>query len=114
MNKKGFTLIELIVVIAIIATLLLILVPTMNGFVDTAKKEKDLANARTIYNAAVAQQTAHDVGLKDKDDVAYPAVTTGGQLNDDFFAEDLPTECKITVTDGKITVTCDDQTYPQE
>ena len=34
-SKKAFTLIELIVVIAIIGVLIAILVPTMNGFVSS-------------------------------------------------------------------------------
>ena len=108
LNKKGFTLIELIVVIAIIATLLLILVPTMNGFVDTAKKEKDLANARAIYSAAKAQQTAYKVGLCDTD---VEDGTTA--LDDDFFSGAFPDGCTIAVSDEDITVTCNGQTYPE-
>lgn len=54
-QKKAFTLIELIVVIAIIGVLAAILVPTMNGFVDQAKTSTDNANARTIYSVAAAE-----------------------------------------------------------
>jgi type IV pilus assembly protein PilA len=54
-SKKAFTLIELIVVIAIIGVLIAILVPTMSGFVDEARTTTDLANARTIYSVAAAQ-----------------------------------------------------------
>ncbi|WP_448911133.1 type IV pilin protein, partial [Holdemania massiliensis] len=37
-NKKGFTLIELIVVVAILVALMLMLVPRLTGFTDDAKK----------------------------------------------------------------------------
>lgn len=50
-NKKGFTLVELIVVMAIIAVLAAILVPTMLGFMNNAKYTQANANAKTIYTA---------------------------------------------------------------
>ena len=56
-NKKAFTLIELIVVIAIIGVLIAILVPTMNGFVTTARTQTANANARTVYSIAQAEVT---------------------------------------------------------
>ena len=54
-NKKAFTLIELIVVIAIIGVLVAILVPTLSGFVGNASTNTALANARTVYSVAQAQ-----------------------------------------------------------
>ena len=51
LNKKGFTLVELIVVMAIIAVLAAILVPTMLGFMNNAKYTQANANAKTIYTA---------------------------------------------------------------
>lgn len=54
-NKKAFTLIELIVVIAIIGVLVAILVPVMGNFVGNAQSATAKANARTIYGVAQAQ-----------------------------------------------------------
>lgn len=51
-NEKGFTLIELIIVIAIIAVISAIAVPNILSAVDNAKKTTDVANAKTIANAA--------------------------------------------------------------
>ncbi len=52
-NKKGFTLIELIVVIAILAILAAILVPTISGFIGKANQATDVANAKMLYNAGM-------------------------------------------------------------
>lgn len=51
---KGFTLIELIVVIAIIGVLAAILVPSMIGYLNQARAAKLNANARIAYSAAQA------------------------------------------------------------
>lgn len=52
-NKKGFTLIELVIVIAILAILALILVPAISKYIGNANDAKNQASARTIYTNAV-------------------------------------------------------------
>lgn len=51
-NKKGFTLVELVVVIAIIGVLAAILVPSMMGYVKKSRLKTANGNAKTAYNAA--------------------------------------------------------------
>ena len=123
LDKKGFTLMELIIVIAIIAVLMLILVPTMGGFVDTARDEANLANAKAAYTAAVAQQTAADAGLG-YDDLVDGTCTeiegkTWSNLSTDFYDSAESESCTIDVTtnDGKVTVdsaTYASVTYPDD
>ncbi|SDK52490.1 type II secretion system protein [Natronincola ferrireducens] len=63
-NRKGFTLIELIVVIAILGILALIAVPRLMGFTERAKESADAGNARTLYNAiTIALADNNDIEL---------------------------------------------------
>lgn len=51
-NKKGFTLIELIVVLVILAILAALLVPALTGYIDKANKDKVVAECRQVVVAA--------------------------------------------------------------
>ena len=48
-NKKGFTLMEMLIVIAIIAVLVAIAIPTFSGALTKAKQGADVANIRALY-----------------------------------------------------------------
>ncbi|CAM3777236.1 prepilin-type N-terminal cleavage/methylation domain-containing protein [Clostridium perfringens] len=53
-KKKGFTLIELIIVIAIIAILAAIAIPNFLAIQRKARVKADIASAKTIYDATSA------------------------------------------------------------
>lgn len=66
-TKKGFTLVELIVVLVILAVLAAMLVPALVGYIDRARDEKEFQTAATIYGAAqavVTEKYAKDSSLK--------------------------------------------------
>lgn len=61
---KGFTLIELIVVIAIIGVLAAILIPTMIGYVRKSKRASDVSQAKDIHTNAVSLILEDDDALE--------------------------------------------------
>ena len=58
-NKKGFTLAELLVVVAIIAILVTVSIPIFTGKLDEARKNTDLANERAA-KAAISDYMQSD------------------------------------------------------
>ncbi len=56
-NDKGFTLVELIVVLVILAILAAILVPALLGYIDKAREKQITTNAEAAYVAAQAKAT---------------------------------------------------------
>lgn len=51
-KKRGFTLVELIVVLVILAVLAALLVPALTGYIDKAKKNQVIAETRMLTQAA--------------------------------------------------------------
>lgn len=63
-GKKGFTLVEIIVVLVILAILAAFTIPTMLGFVADAKGKAYIAEAREVYVAAQAVATEYSGQLQ--------------------------------------------------
>ncbi len=60
-NNKGFSLVELIVVIAIMAVLMGVLAPTLIGNVEKSRESTDLQNLDTIKGAVVTAMNQENV-----------------------------------------------------
>lgn len=85
LNRKGFTLAELLVVVAILGILVAISVPLFSSRLEAAKKSTDEANARAAKAVAAAlmmEDTALTGGGADGDHGVYYYDAENGTLED--------------------------------
>ena len=103
-NKKGFTLVELIVVLVILAILAALLVPALTGYIDKANKEKVTAECRMVVMAAQTEASEQYGKLKTKDNKAQAIATA--------LIGDKSKPCdaivKLSEVSGKFTISVDD------
>lgn len=82
-NQKGFTLVELVVVIAILAVLSALLVPRIMGNVQDAAREREIADARTL----ASEIAVYNAKAKAEADPLVPMYTTSPATNATLPAE---------------------------
>ncbi len=60
LNKKGFTLVELIIVMAIMAILVGALAPRVMGYVERSRESRDLQLVNTVFTAVSTAIASYD------------------------------------------------------
>lgn len=70
-NKKGFTLIEMLIVVVIIGVLGAVIVPSMSGSSDKARKAACKANVRNIQSTIELMAFEHNKQMADIDWAAF-------------------------------------------
>lgn len=88
-NKKGFTLAELMVVVAIIGVLVAVSIPIFNSQLEKSREATDLANVRSAYAQVMTEAISKD-GLPD------PVAVFLKQTQDDW-------QTKLPITIGGVT-----------
>ena len=79
-NNKGFTLVELIVVLVILAILAAILVPALLGWIDKAREKSTMSNAEAAYVAAQGLATEYYGSTKSPNAASCKNYITGSKI----------------------------------
>ena len=80
MNNKGFSLVELIIVIAIMAVLIGVMAPQFLKYVEQSKRSTDISNAQSIATAIQADIADGKITTSQSGDVT---ASTASALNED-------------------------------
>lgn len=101
-NKKGFTLAELLIVVAIIAVLVAIAIPIFTAQIEKAAEATDLANMRSSYAEAQVKVLEGDAAAATYEGGSFKAQSTGKfeKANTDGVANWLPNISEKTVEKG--------------
>lgn len=98
MNKKGFTLIEMLVVIAIIAILVSIVIPVVGDSTAKAKASKDAANIRAAITEVTAKGVAEGVNTEKTVKLTCGGTWTGVTEVAGIPKASLPTGDEVKIT----------------
>lgn len=96
-NKKGFTLIELIVVLAVLAIIMAIAVPRFLGIQESARENADHQTVQLIAKAAELYFVQRDD--PDEDEVTVAELTSGSYLDAVMFQSKLYTGSPNSIDD---------------
>jgi len=100
-DKKGFTLMEMLIVVAIIAILIAIAIPTFTSQLNKAKAATDQANVRSAY---AVMQTCKLLE-EDPTGTALSTTTTWYMQKDGTFATSTDNAYKLQTTGTKVETT---------
>ena len=110
MNKKGFTIVELVIVIAVIAILAAVLIPTFSGIVTKAQESAVKQEVTSAFKEALAIEIADDGTVKANDAETVNGYAFTWTTDDDFDDASCSFTAKYgyngaTIANGVVTLT---------
>lgn len=92
-SQKGFTLVELIVVIVIMGILTAAILPTVTGYVAEAREQVDKSNLQMVEEAARLYLADCEMG-----NATIPATMTASDLKEKGYLDSMPEDKDYAVT----------------
>ena len=83
LNKKGFTLVEMLAVVAIIAVLVAIMIPVAGNAIEKAKAASNAANLRSLQAEILMNESDEEVELSEPKFYSIEGYGDGSKLNDE-------------------------------
>ena len=115
-SKKGFTIVELIIVIAVIAVLAAVLIPTFSNLIQQAQEAKDTALVSDL-NKGLAMSgtkfdTMHDALTAVESNIGINVAKVSATASDNKILYDSQNNCFVYLKNDKITYVPDTQKTP--
>ena len=104
-NKKGFTIVELVIVIAVIAILAAVLIPTFSSVIKKAKVNNDIQLVRNLNTALAADTKEHktmQAALDAAAEFGYDVAKINASATDNEILWDSVNDVFCYLKDGKI------------
>ena len=105
LNKKGFTIVELVIVIAVIAILAAVLIPTFVSLTKKANESKDIQLVRNLNTALAADNEEHATmhsALEAAADFGYDVDKINASATDNQILWDSVNDVFVYLKDGNI------------
>ena len=104
-NRKGFTLAELLIVVAIIAVLVSVAIPVFTTHLEKAREAADLSNIRAAYAEVTAEALVNDTSLDIKREVSLKQMQNGWQTGgSELFVGDINVKAMAPTGEGSVVV----------
>ena len=121
LNKKGFTIVELSIVIAVVAILSAVLIPTFSGIVNKAKDSAALQNAKNAYTEYISTEidyaegeTTDTLNMIYKESEKRFVIVKAGELQDTVYATEAAAKEALGCEEDDAATAEDETNYTSE